>query len=146
MEENSHRERKGPAHLVKSTAKSKAEAETKKMVSAQIQTSPVPAPAKETQTVVPNPQKGKKGVCDTNFTSEDSGHQDPGHIEGRGLQFVRTPTCHNDADLRHCTGSATQHNAANRTGQERNESHSQCHEIPDQDQRRQDEETEQNVN
>ena len=50
VEENSHRERKGPAHLVKSTAKAKAKAETKKMVSAQIQTSPVPAPAKETQT------------------------------------------------------------------------------------------------
>ena len=94
----------------------------------------------------PNPQKGKKGVCDTNFTSEDPGHQDPGHFEGRGLQFVRTPTCRNDADLRHCTGSATQHNAANRSGQECNESHSQCLEIPDQDQRRQDEETEQNVN
>ena len=50
VEENSRRERKGPAHLVKSTAKAKAKAETKKMVSAQIQTSPVPAPAKETQT------------------------------------------------------------------------------------------------
>ena len=50
MEENSCRERKGPAHLVKSTAKAKAKSETKKMVSAQIQTSPVPAPAKETQT------------------------------------------------------------------------------------------------
>ena len=49
-EENSHRERKGPAHLVKLTVKAKAKAETKKMVSAQIQTSPVPAPAKETQT------------------------------------------------------------------------------------------------
>ena len=89
----------------------------------------------------PNPRKGKKGVYDTNFTSED-----PGHIGGRGLQFVRTPTCRNDADLRHCTGSATQHNAANRTGQERNESHSQCLKIPNQDQRRQDKETEQNVN
>ena len=89
----------------------------------------------------PNPQKGKKGVGSTNFTSEDSGHQDPGHIEGRGLQFVWTPTSHNDADLRYCTGSATQHNAANRTGQECNESHSQCLEIPDQDQLRQDEET-----
>ena len=94
----------------------------------------------------PNPQKGKKGVCDTNFTNENPGHQDPGHIEGRGLQFVRTPTSRNDADLRHCTGIATQHNAANRTGQECNESHSQCLEIPDQDQRRQDEEIEQNVN
>ena len=50
VEENSHRERKGLAHLVKSTAKAKAKAETKKMVSAQIHTSPVPAPAKETQT------------------------------------------------------------------------------------------------
>ena len=50
VEENYRRERKGPAHLVKSTAKAKAKAETKKMVSAQIQTSPVPAPAKETQT------------------------------------------------------------------------------------------------
>ena len=49
VEENSHRERKGPGHLIKSTAKAKAKAETK-MVSAQIQTSPVPAPAKETQT------------------------------------------------------------------------------------------------
>ena len=49
MEKNSRRERKGPAHLAKSTAKAKAKAE-KKMVSAQIQTSPVPAPAKETQT------------------------------------------------------------------------------------------------
>ena len=47
VEENFRRERKGPSHLVKSTAKVKAE--TKKMVSAQIQTSPVPAPAKETQ-------------------------------------------------------------------------------------------------
>ena len=98
-----------------------------------------------------NPQKGKKGVCDTNFTREDlshkdPGHKDPGHIEGRGLQSVRTPTCRNDVDLCHCIGSATQHNAANRTGQECNESHSQCLEIPVQDQRRQDEETEQNVN
>ena len=50
VEENSRRDRKGPAHLVKSTAKAKAKAETKKMVSAQIQTSPVPAPANETQT------------------------------------------------------------------------------------------------
>ena len=94
----------------------------------------------------PNPQKGKEGVCDTNFTREDPCHKDPGHIEGRGLQSVRTPTCHDDADLHHCIGSATQHNAANRTGQECNESPSQWLEIPDQDQRRQDEETEQNVN
>ena len=50
VEENSRKERKGPAHLIKSTVKAKAKAETKKMVSAQIQTSPVPAPAKETQT------------------------------------------------------------------------------------------------
>ena len=50
FEKNSRKERKGPAHLVKSMAKAKTKAETKKMVSAQIQTSPVPAPAKETQT------------------------------------------------------------------------------------------------
>ena len=60
-EENSHRERKGPAHLVKSTAKAKAKAETK-MVSAQIQTSPVPAPAKEAQT--PRRER-KKSVTQT---------------------------------------------------------------------------------
>ena len=62
VEENSHRERKGPAHLVKSTAKAKAKTETKKMVSAQIQTSPVPAPAKETQT--PR-REGKESVTQT---------------------------------------------------------------------------------
>ena len=33
----------------------------------------------------PNPQKGKKGVCDTNFTREDPGHKDPGHTERKGL-------------------------------------------------------------
>ena len=94
----------------------------------------------------PNPQKRKKGVFDTNFTREGPGHKDPGHIEGRGLQSVRTTNCCNDADLRHCVGSTTQHNAAYRTGQECNESHSQCLKIPDQNQQRQNEETEQNVN
>ena len=54
VEENSRKEKKGPAHLVKSTAKAKAE--TKKIISARIQTSPVPAPPKETQT----PRRGKK--------------------------------------------------------------------------------------
>ena len=87
-----------------------------------------------------NPQKGKKGVCDTNFTRED-----PGHIEGRGLQSVGLTTCCDDADLRHCIGTTTQHNTAHGTDQECNESHSQCLEIPDQDQQRQDEETEQNI-
>ena len=82
----------------------------------------------------PNPQKGKKGVSDTNFTREDPGHKDPGHIEGRGLQSVRTTTCRNDADFRHCIGSATQHNAAYKTGQECDENHSQCLKIPDQNQ------------
>ena len=94
----------------------------------------------------PNPQKERKESVTQTSPVKTPVTKTPATLKGRGLQSVRTPTCHNDADLRHCIGSATQHNAANRTGQECNESHSQCLEIPVQDQRRQDEETEQNVN
>ena len=59
VEKNSCKEKKEPAHLVKSMAKAKAKAETKKMVSAQIQTSPVSAPAKETQTTRRESRKHK---------------------------------------------------------------------------------------
>ena len=144
VEKNSHRERKGLAHLIKSTAKAKAKVETKQMVSAQIQTSPLPAPAKETQTprrernesvtqtspvknpVTKTPATLKEGVCSL------SGHQ--------LVVMMQTFATALAAQL-NIPG-----NAANRTGQECNESHSQCLEIPVQDQRIQDEETEQNVN
>ena len=53
-----------------------------------------------------NPQKGKKRAGNANFA----------YNEGRVLQSIRTSNCLYDADVRYYTGSATQQNAANRTG------------------------------